>query len=121
MKSDPATVSIGELAERTGLALSAIRFYESKGLVTPTRTAGGQRRFARADIRRLSFVMITQTLGFTLATIREHLDALPEDGRPTRRDWERLARGFRDDPYDVAYSVATLELRGTQCFRSLLR
>ncbi|WP_421701353.1 redox-sensitive transcriptional activator SoxR [Aliiroseovarius sp.] len=88
-------ISIGQMAERTGLAVSAIRYYETEGLVRPIRTVGGQRQFHRADIRRLSFVRITQQLGFTIAEIRAQLDRLPEARTPTKRDWERLARGFR--------------------------
>ena len=61
-----ALLAIGEVAERTGLAVSAIRFYEEKGLVKPIRNAGGQRQFLRADIRRLSFVMVAQQFGFTI-------------------------------------------------------
>lgn len=90
-------ISIGQMAERTGLAVSAIRYYETEGLVRPIRTAGGQRQFHRADIRRLSFVRITQQLGFTIAEIREQLSRLPEGRTPNKRDWERLARGFRDE------------------------
>ncbi len=90
-------ISIGQMAERTGLAVSAIRYYETEGLVRPIRTTGGQRQFHRADIRRLSFVRITQNLGFTIAEIRAQLDRLPEARTPTKRDWERLARGFRTE------------------------
>ena len=115
MDSHNLTLSIGELAERTGLAHSAIRFYESKGLVTSERTAGGQRRFARSDVRRLSFVLITQALGFSLATIREHLDALPAEGSPTRRDWERMARGFRKELDERISGLESLRERLTSC------
>ena len=88
-------LSIGELAARTGLAVSAIRFYETHGLVTPFRNAGGHRRYARADLRRLSFAMIAQRLGFPLATIATHLAALPADRAPTRADWTRISTRFR--------------------------
>ena len=88
-------LTIGQVARRTGLSVSAIRFYETAGLVTPTRNAGGQRRFVAADIRRLSFVLITQQLGFTLEEIRTALAGLPQERAPTRRDWERLAKRFR--------------------------
>ncbi|MCV6585108.1 MAG: redox-sensitive transcriptional activator SoxR [Marinibacterium sp.] len=92
-----AGLGIGEIAERTGLAPSAIRFYEDQGLITPLRTASGQRRYDRADIRRLSFIKITQSLGFSLADIATHLAGLPPD-RPIRKsDWSRLSRGFRAD------------------------
>jgi MerR family redox-sensitive transcriptional activator SoxR len=89
-------ISIGQLATRTGLAVSAIRFYEQQGLVAPGRNAGGQRRFLCSDIRRLSFVMIAQQLGFTLEEIRNQLKTLPMGRTPTKRDWARISRGFRN-------------------------
>lgn len=85
---------IGKLAERTGLSITAIRFYEAEGLVSAQRNAGGQRRFLRSDIRRLSFVKICQGLGFPLAEIRQALSELPDGRTPTKRDWEKLSRGF---------------------------
>lgn len=91
-----AGVSIGFLAERTGLAVSAIRYYEAQGLVEPWRNAGGQRRFMKADIRRLSFVMIAQKFGFTLPEIRGFLKALPGGRTPTKKDWAELSAGFRE-------------------------
>lgn len=94
MRSDDR-LPIGELARRTGLAVSAIRFYEQKGLVTAKRNAGGQRRFLRADIRRLSFVMIAQRLGFSIAEIRAQLQKLPESSAPTDKDWTRISKEFR--------------------------
>jgi len=90
-------IAIGELARRTGLSVSAIRFYEARGLVRPLRNSGGQRRFARADIRRLSFVLIAQQLGFPLARVRAELDRLPLDRSPSRADWERISRDFRGE------------------------
>ncbi len=91
----PAGLSIGALARRTGLAVSAIRYYEEQGLLAPWRNAGGQRRFARADIRRLSFVRIAQQFGFTLPEIRALLDQLPGGRTPTAQDWSRIAERFR--------------------------
>ena len=88
-------VSIGYVARRTGLATSAIRFYEEEGLVAPGRDSGGRRVFARSDIRRLSFVLIAQRLGFTLADVRAALASLPDGRAPTQGDWDRLARDFR--------------------------
>ena len=90
-------MSIGRLAARTGLAVSAIRFYESIGLLSSIRNAGGQRRFKRSDIRRLSFVMISQQLGFSLDQIRQHMESLPDQRTPTQRDWQQLGRRFRQD------------------------
>jgi len=94
-KEARAGVSIGVLAGRTGLAVSAIRYYEDQGLITPWRNAGGQRRFLRADIRRLSFVRIAQQLGFTLPEIRDLLAELPNGRTPTPADWSRMGDGFR--------------------------
>ncbi|WP_428672759.1 redox-sensitive transcriptional activator SoxR [Roseibium sp.] len=88
-------LSIGELADRTGLSVSAIRFYEEKGLVHPARNSGGQRRFLRADIRRLSFVLVAQEFGFSIAEIAAQLSRLPEGRAPTKADWTRIGRDFR--------------------------
>lgn len=88
-------ISIGTLAKRTGLAVSAIRYYETQGLVAPERNAGGQRRFLRSDIRRLSFVMIAQKFGFTLDRIRELLGGLPDQRTPNAHDWAVMSQDFR--------------------------
>ena len=90
-------LTIGDLSRRTGLAVSAIRFYETHGIVQPLRNAGGHRRYARADIRRLSFVMVAQRLGFPLAEIAAHMAHLPAHKAPTKSDWTRISRGFRRD------------------------
>ena len=88
-------LSIGALADRTGLAVSAIRFYETHGIVKPLRNSGGHRRYGRSDIRRLSFVMAAQTLGFPLSEIAEHLRVLPDHKAPTKADWTRISKTFR--------------------------
>jgi MerR family redox-sensitive transcriptional activator SoxR len=88
-------LGIGEIAARTGLSVSALRFYEAKGLVRPIRTSGGQRRYRRADLRRISFVMIASGLGFTLTEIRAVLDRLPEGRAPNARDWSRIGADFQ--------------------------
>ncbi len=88
-------LSIGQLAKRTGLSVSAIRFYETKGLVSPGRNAGGQRRYRRSDIRRLSFVLVTQQFGFSIGQIRDLLTALPDERTPNQRDWTRISRHIR--------------------------
>ena len=85
---------IGELAARTGLSVSAIRFYEEKGLVQALRTAGGQRRFLRSDIRRLSFALIAQRIGCTIPEIAAELAKLPQGRTPTQADWRRISNGF---------------------------
>jgi MerR family redox-sensitive transcriptional activator SoxR len=88
-------LTIGELARRTGLAVSAIRFYEDKRLVEPLRTGGNQRRYLRADIRRLSFVLIAQKLGLSLGEIAEAMAGLPQGRTPDARDWARISGAIR--------------------------
>ncbi len=88
-------LAIGALARRTGLAVSAIRYYEAQGLIAPWRNAGGQRRYQRADIRRLSFVMIAQQFGLTLPEIREVLSGLPGNRTPTPQDWKAISVNLR--------------------------
>ncbi len=88
-------LSIGALADRTGLAVSAIRYYEAQGLIAPWRNAGGQRRFERAGLRRLSFVMIAQQFGFTLPQIKAELDRLPGGRTPNKADWAQISAGFK--------------------------
>lgn len=95
MARNEARLTIGQIADRTGLSISAIRFYETKGLVTPLRNAGGQRRFRQSDIRRLSFVLIAQQLGFSLEDVGRHLAGLPNDRAPNKQDWTRISRSFR--------------------------
>ena len=87
-------LTIGQVADRTGLATSAIRYYEEEGLVFPFRNSAGQRRFAGADIRRLSFVMLSQKLGFTISEIRDAMLPLPRERAPTRDDWARISTIF---------------------------
>lgn len=88
-------LSIGYMSERTGIAVSAIRFYEDQGLITPDRNAGGQRQFQRADLRRLSFILIAQQMGFSIAEIREQLASLPQSRTPTAADWRKLSTRYR--------------------------
>ncbi|QSB45929.1 redox-sensitive transcriptional activator SoxR [Altererythrobacter sp. FM1] len=89
-------LTIGELARRTGLSVSAIRYYEERGLVEPIRTGGNQRRFPRSDIRRLSFVLIAQQLGLSLGDIEEELRRLPHGRTPDARDWRRISGRVRE-------------------------
>ena len=100
-------ISIGDLARRTGAAVSAIRFYEEKGLLTSLRTRGNQRRFLRSDIRRVSFILIAQKLGLALVEIERELSALPQGRTPTLGDWERISRSMRDS---IDEKIALLEL-----------
>lgn len=96
MKKDPL-VSIGFMAKRTGVAVSAIRYYESQQLIPAVRSASGQRLFPRSAIRRVSFILISQQLGYSLEQIKTILSQLPDNRTPTRADWDKLARSFSRD------------------------
>jgi MerR family transcriptional regulator, redox-sensitive transcriptional activator SoxR len=88
-------LTIGELADRSGVAPSGLRFYESKGLISATRTAGNQRRYPRTALRRIAFLRSAQRVGLTLEEISEALSSLPDHRTPTRADWARLSESWR--------------------------
>ena len=88
-------LTIGAMSERTGVAPSALRFYEAEGLIHATRSTGGQRRYAREIVRRVSFIRVAQQLGLSLEEIGEALASLPDSRTPTAKDWERLATSWR--------------------------
>jgi MerR family redox-sensitive transcriptional activator SoxR len=106
---------IGELARRTGIAVSAIRYYEEQGLIAPDRNAGGQRRFLRSDIRRLSFILIAQQFGFTLPQIREVLDRLPNGRTPNKADWTKIGDTFRAELDARIETLTELRKRLDKC------
>jgi MerR family redox-sensitive transcriptional activator SoxR len=91
----PTLLTVGEMSKRTGVAASALRFYESEGLITSSRTEGGQRRFERETIRRISFARVAQEVGLSLREIRSALDGLPGGRVPNARDWKRLSTSWR--------------------------
>lgn len=88
-------LTIGEVAARAGVSVPTLRFYEERGLLSPTRTSGNQRRYPRHVLRRLAFVAAAQRVGLDLATIASLLGTLPADRAPTRADWTRLSRPWR--------------------------
>lgn len=88
-------LTIGQLSERSGVATSAIRFYESRGLIHSVRTTGNQRRYEQATLRRVSFIRAAQRIGLTLDEIGEAMSLLPENRTPTKADWARLSRSWR--------------------------
>lgn len=90
-----ASFTIGEVAARAGVATSALRFYEDRGLITSERTPAGHRRYAPDVLRRVSFIRVAQRVGLTLGEIAEALDRLPDGRTPNRRDWARLARAWQ--------------------------
>jgi MerR family redox-sensitive transcriptional activator SoxR len=89
------TLTIGQLAERSGVATSAIRFYESRGLLTSDRTTGNQRRYAASELRRVAFIRTAQRVGLTLEEIGDALATLPDARTPTKSDWHRLSQAWR--------------------------
>lgn len=90
-------LTIGELSARSGVAASALRFYEQQGLIRSTRTGGNQRRYDRTELRRVSFIRIAQQIGIPLAQIRSALGELPDSRTPTKQDWARLSRKWRTE------------------------
>lgn len=89
-------LSIGELAQRSGVATSALHFYERNGLIAAERTAGNQRRYRRDTLRRVAFIRTSQRVGIALADIKSALDSLPDGRTPTKRDWSRLSAMWRE-------------------------
>ena len=88
-------LTIGDFAVRSGVAPSALRFYEKEGLIRSTRTSGNQRRYQRSELRRVAFIKIAQQVGVSLDEIRDALAALPENRTPTKGDWSRLSARWR--------------------------
>ncbi|WP_228430587.1 redox-sensitive transcriptional activator SoxR [Baekduia soli] len=108
-------LTIGEVARRSGVAASALRFYEERGLITSDRAGSGRRRYPRATLRRIAFIVFAQRVGLSLEEIAAELARLPGDRVPGRRDWDRLSRGWARR---IDERIAELErLRGslTEC------
>jgi MerR family transcriptional regulator, redox-sensitive transcriptional activator SoxR len=115
---DPTThdlLSIGEVSARSGVASSALRFYEDQGLVRAQRSGAGHRRYSRSVLRRIAFIQAAQNVGLSLAEIRQALDSLPTSRTPTRADWERLARGWRRRIDDRISDLEQLRDNLTSC------
>lgn len=87
-------ITIGELAKRSGVAASALRFYEEQGLLSSTRESGRQRQFSRDVLRRVAFIRVAQTVGLSLDEIKAALSTFPQKRTPTKQDWERLSRSW---------------------------
>ncbi|MEU6129118.1 redox-sensitive transcriptional activator SoxR [Saccharopolyspora sp. NPDC047091] len=97
MSALPSLLTIGEVAHRSGVAQTALRFYEQRGLIASTRTGGNQRRYGRPVLRRLAFIRAAQRVGLSLEQISDALATLPTDHAPTKADWTRLSRSWRDE------------------------
>lgn len=87
-------LTMGEVSRRSGVASSALRFYEERGLISSERAGSGHRRYPRHVLRRIAFIVFAQRVGLTLGEIAGELDSLPRGGVPSRRDWERLSEGW---------------------------
>jgi MerR family redox-sensitive transcriptional activator SoxR len=108
-------LSIGEVSARSGVAPSALRFYECEGLIEAARTDGNQRRYDRAVLRRIAFIQAGRAAGVTLAEIQGSLDGLPRSRTPSRKDWERLSNKWRDDLDARIETLRALRDRLTTC------
>ena len=108
-------LTIGEVAARSGVAASALRFYESEGLIAARRTDGNQRRYDRAVLRRIAFIQAGRAAGVPLHRIRAALETLPKDRSPNTRDWQRLSRSWREDLDRRIATLQALRTRLTTC------
>jgi len=108
-------LTIGEVAARSGVAPSALRFYERQGLIASSRTDGNQRRYERAVLRRIAFIQAGRAAGVTLADIDAALARLPTSRTPSRKDWERLSNRWRDDLDARIETLQALRERLTTC------
>ena len=111
----PTLLTVAEVAERSGFAASALRFYEREGLITASRTGGGQRRYERQVLRRLAFVRAARNIGLSLVEIRAELARLPESRTPTPKDWRRISDRWRARLDDRIAAIEALRDRLDSC------
>jgi MerR family redox-sensitive transcriptional activator SoxR len=112
---DVHELTVGQLGARSGVAVSALHFYEAQGLITSRRTSGNQRRYPRDTLRRVAFIRASQRVGIPLRTIKEALDRLGDRRTPTREDWARLSAAWRRDLDDRIAQLQRLRDRLTGC------
>ena len=115
MPSLPEQLTIGQVAERSGVPHTALRFYEESGLISADRTAGNQRRYPRAVLRRLAFIRTAQRVGLSLEQIRDALATLPGGRPPTKSDWAKLSRSWRAELDTRIDALQRLRDRLTSC------
>lgn len=108
-------LSVGEVAARCGIAVSAVHFYERKGLISSIRTDGNQRRFHRGVLRKLAIIKVAQKTGIPLAEISDAFDKLPHNTVPNSKDWEKLSSQWRDDLNDRIEQLTRLRDQLGQC------
>lgn len=115
VSSLPEQLTIGQVAERSGVPHTALRFYEESGLISSERTAGNQRRYPRAVLRRLAFIRTAQRVGLSLEQIRDALASLPGGRPPTKNDWARLSKLWRTELDTRIDALQRLRDRLTSC------
>jgi MerR family redox-sensitive transcriptional activator SoxR len=108
-------LTIGEVSRRSGVASSALRFYEERGLIASERLGTGHRRYPRPVLRRIAFIVFAQRVGLSLDEIGAELASLPADRAPTRRDWSRLSQGWRERIDDRIAELERLRVGLTEC------
>jgi len=108
-------LTVGQLSERSGVATSALRFYETKNLIVAIRTSGNQRRYKAAMLRRIALIQVAQSVGFTLEEITRELEGLPMNKTPTKRDWERVAKKWQKDLDSKTRQIQSLRENLTGC------
>ena len=111
----PSELTVGQVADRSGVAVSALHYYEAEGLISSRRTAGNQRRYPREVLRRVAFIRASQSVGIPLRRIKAALDHLPDGRTPTRQDWERLSAAWRTDLDDQITQLQHLRDRLSGC------
>src|SRR5947207_9458302 len=112
---DVESLSIGELAARSGVATSALRYYERLGLIRAGRTGGNQRRYERAELRRVAFIRIAAQIGIPLSDIKTALDSLPDRRTPTQADWAKLSARWRQRLDEQIRLLSRLRDRLSDC------
>ena len=115
MPALPNRLTIGQMASRSGVQTSALRYYESRGLISSDRTVGGQRRYVRETLRRIAVIRAAQIVGLTLEEIRRALNELPQARTPNRQDWERLSQMWRGSLDDRVAELEALRDRLSGC------
>lgn len=108
-------LTVGQLAKRSGVATSALRFYESRGLIAAIRTDGNQRRYLASMLRRIALIQVAQSVGFTLEEITSELSSLPMNRNATKQDWERVARKWSNDLEQKMAKIQALKNNLTGC------
>lgn len=108
-------ITIGQLSDRSGVATSALRFYETKNLILSIRTSGNQRRYNTSMLRRIALIQVAQSIGFTLEEITQELSGLPMNKTPTKRDWERVAKKWQKDLDNKMKQIESLRENLTGC------